>query len=70
MARNRGDVVLVEVHFHQTHGAKVRPAVVVLDSGDEDFLGAPITTRVRAGGFDLNLAGWQVAVLAKRNIRR
>src|ERR1035438_9329312 len=43
-----GDVVLVEVRFHQAPGAKVRPTVVVLDSGDEDFVGAPITTRVRS----------------------
>ena len=75
-----GDIVLVEVRFHQAHGGKVRPVVVVLDSGDEDFVAAPITTRVRS----TNLAGWQaaglnvqstarvhkVAVLAKMNIRR
>ena len=79
-----GDVVLVEVRFHQAPGAKVRPTVVVLDSGDEDFVGAPITTRVRSAEFELNLAGWQaaglnvpsiarvhkLAVLAKANIRR
>ncbi|MGA2132222.1 MAG: type II toxin-antitoxin system PemK/MazF family toxin [Bryobacteraceae bacterium] len=79
-----GDVVLVEVRFHQAPGAKVRPTVVVLDSGDEDFVGAPITTRVRSGEFELSLGGWhaaglnvpssarmhKVAVLAKANIRR
>lgn len=57
------DVVLIEVAFHQTQGAKIRPAVVVLDSGDEDFIAAPITTRVRTAEFDMNLAGWQVAGL-------
>jgi mRNA interferase MazF len=77
-----GDVVLVEVRFHQVPGAKVRPTVVVLDSGDEDFIGAPITTRVRSAEFELNLDGWQdaglnapsiarkIAVLAKTSIRR
>jgi hypothetical protein len=30
-----GDIILIEVQFHQTQGAKVRPAIVVLDSGDE-----------------------------------
>jgi len=79
-----GDVVLVEVRFHQAPGAKVRPTVVVLDSGDEDFVGAPIATRVRSAEFELNLAGWQgaglnvpsiarvhkVAVLPKESIRR
>ena len=33
-----GDVVLIEVAFHQTLGAKISPAVVVLDSGDEGFI--------------------------------
>ncbi len=80
----RGDVVLVEVRIHQAPGAKVRPAVVVLDSGDDDFIGAPITTRVRSAEFELNLGDWQaaglnvpstarvhkVAVLAKANVRR
>lgn len=56
----------------------------MLDSGDEDFIAAPITTRVRTVEFDVNLPGWQVAglnvpsiarvnkvtVLAKANIRR
>jgi hypothetical protein len=27
-----GDIILIEVQFHQTQGAKVRPAIVVLDS--------------------------------------
>jgi hypothetical protein len=58
-----GDVVLVEVRFHQALGAKVRPTVVVLDSGDADFVGAPITTRVRSGEFELRLAGWQAGSL-------
>jgi mRNA interferase MazF len=79
-----GDVVLVEVRFHQAPGAKVRPTVVVLDSGDEDFVAAPITTRVRSAEFEVNLGDWQaaglnvpsvarvhkVAVLAKVSIRR
>ena len=42
-----GDVVLIRMDFHQTTGAKVRPAVVLLDTGDEDFVAAPITSRAR-----------------------
>jgi len=78
------DGVLVETRFHQAPGAKVRPAVVVLDSGDQDFLGAPVTTRLRSAEFEVNLAGWQAAglnvpssarvqkltVLANANVRR
>jgi hypothetical protein len=37
MALRFGDMVLIEVPFHQMQGSKVRPAAVVLDAGDEDF---------------------------------
>jgi mRNA interferase MazF len=84
MARRFGEVVLVEVHFHQMKGSKIRPATVVLDSGDEDFVAAPITSRPSVAGFDLMLLDWQsaglnvpstvrlhkIAVLSKANIRR
>jgi hypothetical protein len=53
MALKFGDVVLIEVEFHQTRGSKIRPATVVLDSGDEDFVAAPITSRPSAAEFDL-----------------
>ena len=39
-----GEVVLIRI---QATGAKVRPAVVLLDSGDDDFVAAPIKSQVR-----------------------
>ncbi len=47
-----GDVVLVD--FPQTGQAerRRRPALVILDIGDEDVLLAPITTRERTGRGD------------------
>ena len=33
-----GDVVLLRMEFHQTAGGKVRPAIVLLDAGDDDAL--------------------------------
>ncbi len=39
-----GEVVPIRMEFHQTTGAKVRPAVVLLDTGDDDFVAAPITS--------------------------
>lgn len=35
-----GEVVLINVQFRQAAGAKVRPAPVLLNTGDEDFLAA------------------------------
>ena len=79
-----GDIVLIEVPFHQVQGSKIRPATVVLDSGDEDFVAAPITSRPGAAEFDLVLQDWRnaglnvpstvrlhkIAVLSKAIIRR
>ena len=61
-----GDVVLIEVHFHQTHGAEIRPAVVVLDSGDEDSVTAPMASRVRIAELDVNLPAGRLPVLMYR----
>jgi mRNA interferase MazF len=84
MALRFGDIVLVEVPFHQIQGSKVRPAAVVLDAGDEDFVAAPITSRPGLAEFDIPLQDWRsaglnvpltvrihkVAVLSKANVRR
>jgi mRNA interferase MazF len=58
-----GEVVLIKIDFHQASGGKVRPAVVLLDSGDNDFVAAPITSRPRASEFDISIQGWREAGL-------
>jgi mRNA interferase MazF len=57
------EVVLIRMQFHQAPGAKVRPALVLIDPGDEDFVAAPITSQMRVSGFDLAVADWQPAGL-------
>jgi len=56
-----GDVVLVRMEFHQAAGDRIRPAVVLLDAGDEDFIAAPITSRRRYSKWDLPFEKWQAA---------
>ena len=63
MTFQTGDVVLIRIQFHQTQGSKVRPALVLLDTGDDDFLAAPVTSQVRSSEFDLFLVDWQAAGL-------
>ena len=53
-----GDVVLAV--FNQTDGnRKQRPALVVLDTGDDDIILAPITTTERKNKGDYKIKNWQ-----------
>jgi len=63
MALRLGELVLIRIAFHQTPGGKLRPAVVLLDSGDDDFVAAPITSHPRVSAFDLPIQQWQEAGL-------
>jgi mRNA interferase MazF len=58
-----GEVVLIRMQFHQAAGAKVRPALVVLDTGDDDFVAAPITSQARHSDYDLAMEDWRTAGL-------
>lgn len=61
MTLRPGKVVLIRIDFHQTPGGKLRPAVVFLDSGDDDFVAAPITSHLRVSGFDVPIHQWREA---------
>jgi mRNA-degrading endonuclease toxin of MazEF toxin-antitoxin module len=63
MTLRPGEVVLIRIDYHQTPGGKLRPAVVLLDSADDDFVGAPITSRFRVSDFDVPIQQWREAGL-------
>src|SRR5277367_4974371 len=63
MTLRPGEIVLIRIDFHQTPGGKVRPAVVLLDSGDDDFIAAPITSRPWISEFDVPVQQWREAGL-------
>ena len=58
-----GDVVLLRMEFHQTAGGKARPAIVLLDAGDDDFVAAPVTSRPKLSEYDLPVREWKNAGL-------
>jgi mRNA interferase MazF len=58
-----GEVVLIRMQFYQAAGAKVRPAVVLLDVGDDDFVAAPITSQPRQTEYDFAIRDWPAAGL-------
>ena len=59
MTLSPGELVLIRIEFHQTTGGKLRPAVVPLDSGDDDFVAAPVTSRGPTSSFDLVIRDWR-----------
>ena len=63
MTLRLGEVVLIRMLFHQAPGFKVRPALVLLDPGDNDFVAAPITSQQRASEYDLKIEDWRAAGL-------
>ena len=63
MTLRPGEVLLIRIDFHQIPGGKLRPAVVLLDSGDDDFVAAPITSRSRTSDFDVSIHQWHEAGL-------
>jgi mRNA interferase MazF len=63
MTLQPGEIVLIGMQFHQAAGSKVRPAVVLLDTGDSDFVAAPVTSQARNSEFDLAISEWQPAGL-------
>jgi mRNA interferase MazF len=63
MTLRPGEIVLVRIDFHETPGGKLRPAAVLLDSGDNDFVAAPITSRFRVSDFDVPIQQWREAGL-------
>lgn len=60
-----GQVVLIRFPFTSQNEAKKRPALVVLDSGDQDLLLARITTQSFQSAWDSPLEGWKEAGLLR-----
>ena len=66
----RGDVVLLVFPFSSGSGAKQRPALVLFDSGDQDVLGARVTTAEGETDFDVAIENWKEAgLLAPSTVR-
>jgi mRNA interferase MazF len=65
-----GELVLVTFPFTGPAGSKVRPALVVWDSGDEDVVLARVTTQVHRSQLDIPISEWKQAGLLAPSIAR
>jgi len=65
-----GDVLVAEFSFPSGAGSKVRPAVVILDAGDDDVLCAILTSQLRSTVYDISITQWKAAKLELPSVVR
>jgi mRNA interferase MazF len=65
-----GNIVLLSFPLANYTGNKKRPALVILDTGDDDFLAARITTQLSRGKHDYEISNWKESGLLKPSVIR
>jgi mRNA interferase MazF len=65
-----GDLVLIAFPYASGSQFRVRPALVLLDTGDQDIVVARVPTQPHATPYDLVLTDWQKAGLLAPSIVR
>ncbi|MFB2892590.1 type II toxin-antitoxin system PemK/MazF family toxin [Aerosakkonemataceae cyanobacterium BLCC-F50] len=65
-----GEVILLSYPFTDVTGVKLRPVLVLLDTGDNDILVARITTKITHTLYDVQILEFQVAGLLKQSVVR
>jgi len=60
-----GDIVLITFNYASSNQDKKRPALVILDSGDDDLVLAPITSQSKNHRGDCYLQKWDHSNLLK-----
>ena len=65
-----GEIVLLLFPFADATGAKRRPALIILDTGDEDIIVFRVTSQVAQTAFDVELVEWRQAGLQLPSVVR
>ncbi len=65
-----GEVVLLEYPYSDLSGVKLRPAVVIRDTNDNDFILARITSQKGQSQYDMVIDYWQSAGLLRPSVIR
>ena len=65
-----GEIVLLSFPFADAARVKRRPALVLLDTGDEDVVVGRVTSQVAQWPFDVELAEWRGAGLLLPSVVR
>jgi mRNA interferase MazF len=65
-----GSVILLMLPFSDATTFKRRPALVLLDTGDNDIVVSRITTQIYNTDFDVEILEWQQAGLMRPSVVR
>ena len=67
---NTGEIVIISFPFSNLAGTVRRPALVLLDSGDDDMVVARVTSQSVRDDFDVEILEWEQAGLLLPSIAR
>ena len=70
MNHQAGDLILAAVPYVSGGQSKVRPALVLLDTGDADLVVARVTSQPSGTSYDVPLTGWRQAGLRAPSVVR
>jgi mRNA interferase MazF len=70
MSFERGEIVLLAFPFTSESGVKQRPALILLDTGDQDVLVARVTTQASRSQYDMVIRDWRTAGLLAPSVVR
>jgi mRNA interferase MazF len=65
-----GDLVLVAFPYTEGTRASNRPALVILDTGNDDIVAARVTTQMHQTPYDVSISGWQESGLLAASVVR
>ncbi|MBD2607685.1 type II toxin-antitoxin system PemK/MazF family toxin [Scytonema hofmannii FACHB-248] len=65
-----GSVLLLKLPFSDTVTFKLRPVLLLLDTGDDDVIVARITSQITQIAFDVEIIEWQQAGLMRPSVVR
>lgn len=65
-----GDIILIDYPFSEQTTKKKRPALVLLDSGDDDIIVSRITSKLYSTKYDIQINDWKVSGLLSKSVIR
>ncbi|AFY44599.1 type II toxin-antitoxin system PemK/MazF family toxin [Nostoc sp. PCC 7107] len=65
-----GSVILLKLPFSDAVTFKLRPVLLLLDTGDNDVIVARITSQITQTAFDVEIIEWQQAGLMRPSVVR